>query len=315
MPIPSVPRRAGPPRKKPAKTPTLPGSDVPEEKAEEPVHTPAGGSNVKKVPDAHVEAGHTEKATNDAAETDNSIPSLDEPTGKTEQPALIEEAVKIIEHKDPRMLDDTESEDVSKLEDVPESRENESASSVYLDSPLATSTLTEEVSGIRSPPPSSLSSGQDIVPDDEIEAAAITTDSPAVPVLHSSPHALHEDDVTRAHHEEEVVNVPEALEADEEEDAAEEEARKKRIADRIGKMGGINPLAPRPPAPISPPAQETRSPPLDPAKFIPSSTTPVAVPETEHKVDPSPYLGNTHSAPKESDLGSKAEEESSDGEY
>ncbi|PPQ70453.1 hypothetical protein CVT25_005349 [Psilocybe cyanescens] len=288
MPIPSVPRRAGPPRKKPAKTPTLPGSDVPEEKAEEPVHTPAGGSNVKKVPDAHVEAGHTEKATNDAAETDNSIPSLDEPTGKTEQPALIEEA------------------------DVPESRENESASSVYLDSPLATSTLTEEVSGIRSPPPSSLSSGQDIVPDDEIEAAAITTDSPAVPVLHSSPHALHEDDVTRAHHEEEVVNVPEALEADEEEDAAEEEARKKRIADRIGKMGGINPLAPRPPAPISPPAQETRSPPLDPAKFIPSSTTPVAVPETEHKVDPSPYLGNTHSAPKESDLGSKAEEESSD---
>lgn len=300
MPVPSVPRRAGPPRKKPAKAPTLPPPDVPEEKPEEPVHTPADVS-AEMVSEVPAEVTQTEIATEAVAEPEDTKASLEEPTNRAEKPALIEEAVKIIEHKDPKILQDQpDSEDISNFEDeVPES-----ASSIYLESPLAPSTLVEETNGIRSPPPSSLSSAQEAIPEEDIVTSPVVTDSPPVPVLHSAPHALHEDDADNAYHED--------LE-DNEEDSEEEEARKKRVADRIAKMGGINPLAPRPVATVSPPAQETRSPPLAPATFVPSSSvTPVAVAEPENK----PPLEQSPPAPKETDVGSKVEQDfSSDGKY
>uniref|UniRef100_A0A8H8CHM2 BBC1/AIM3 cysteine proteinase-fold domain-containing protein n=1 Tax=Psilocybe cubensis TaxID=181762 RepID=A0A8H8CHM2_PSICU len=305
MPVPSVPRRAGPPRKKPAKAPTLPPSDVTEEKPEETIEPPVEPAAENK-PEASVDAAVSQKTTDTVAELDNNT-SLDEATAKLpEQSALIEEAVKIIEHQDPKILEDEpESEPISNIEEeVPES-----ASSIYLQSPLAPSTLVEETNGVRSPPPSSLSSAQEVIPEADVLTSPIVIDSPPVPVLHSAPHALHVDELDKTPHEDVEGN----------EDPEEEEARKKRVADRIAKMGGINPFAPRPVAPVSPPAEEPRSPPLATATFVPSdSATPVVVPaasaEPEHKADPSLDHTQTPSPPKETDVGSKYEQDSSSDE-
>ena len=307
MPVPSVPRRAGPPRKKPVK-PAAPPPEVPEE--ETPVTEVAG------------------------VEEEVSPPAVDEPKG--------EPAVESFETPRDDLLADVQAlkPEIQQEVEIPSADQSLAVPEPSLSPPTITeeatpistspvitapsSILVAEPSGIRSPPPTPLATAEekesehfeledeeDFGADDNSDIAeALAT--PPIPVLLSPSR---ETPAAVAKHEKEPtpVSPPTASEEDIT-DEAEEEERKKRVAERLAKMGGINPFVMSPPLQAKPQLEISRSPPQVPVSFVPSSPPVPSVAPDRGSVIRSPSPEPTR---KDSTTESNAEEEEEafDGKY
>ena len=226
MPVPTVPRRAGPPRKKPLKPPP----EVPEAPVDETTAAPS----VVSIADDHkaVETGM--------------------------------EAVVAPEHKEPevKIIDDHRAE----IHDEPRSIGSDvrPAEELVIESKTSSSGESKEqepAHEIQSPPPDELlkqehkhEQEQADHPDQLDDVDTIREDQAEDDeVLHSDEHSDYGENLSVEHHEDQhhddhhVVAEPQSNSAiganGTEEDAEEEEARRKRVAERLAKMGGINPFA------------------------------------------------------------------------
>lgn len=299
MPVPSVPRRAGPPRKKPVK-PAAPPPEVPEEE------TPA-------------------------IEEEVSPPAVDEPKGEFAVESFESDLLADVQGLKAEIQREIEIPSADQPLAVPERRLSpppvaEEATHISTCPPVTLSILPGEPLGIRSPPPSPLDTteeeeseqleveGEDGGEDDESDIAeALTT--PPIPVLLSpSREAPAAVKVAVAKHEKEPtpVSPPIASEQDTT-DEAEEEERKKRVAERLARMGGINPFAMSPPMQPKPQQETPRSPPQVPVAFVPSSPSAPSAAQNRRSVIRSPSPEPTR---KDSTTKSNAEEEEAfDGKY
>lgn len=194
MPLPSAPRRAGPPRKKPAKSPTPPTADFEVTPTETPdILSTADTSAITKKGNVEEEKAEITEAASEIHETRN-------------EERVAEEA-------------DVSVEDDSQISDI------EPGKSVHVMAPSHAHNVPYDDE------------------DDEDEAAH----KAQVEVEHEHPsEAINQD-------AKEPVEQP----AEELED--EETARRKRVAEKLAKMGGINPLSI--PVQPKPSADETQFPP------------------------------------------------------
>jgi myosin tail region-interacting protein MTI1 len=212
MPVPTVPRRAGPPRKKSVKPPPE-VLEVSEERTEEAIATPPVISTVDEL-------------------EHKAIPSPEH---------------KDVDHKDHR-----------EIHDEPQSIDSEPANTGILkeqelthDAPLATIEASNEIKQEQ---------------DHEHEHEHQTEQAEDDEIIDSSDeHSDYDENQSVEHHDDRVGAEPQPFSVvdatgtkEEEEDAAEEEARRKRVAERLAKMGGINPFAaPLSSPPLPPSSEET----------------------------------------------------------
>lgn len=229
MPVPTVPRRAGPPRKKPLKPPP----EAPEAPVEEAIAAPP----IISTADDHK-----------AVETE-------------------EDAVQVPEHKEPepepKIIDDHRAE----IHDEPLSIDSDvqPVEELVVESKPAISGESKEqgpAHDIQSPQPDELkqehkheheqpdhpdqlgdvdTTREDEAKDDEIlDTDELSDYDEKLSVEHHEDHLQRDDD----HH---IDAEPQPnSEIGTTEDPEEEEARRKRVAERLAKMGGINPFAPPP---------------------------------------------------------------------
>jgi len=304
MPVPSVPRRAGPPRKKPVK-PAAPPPEVPEEEA---TTTAIAG-----------------------AEEEVSPPVVDEPKGESTVESLEtprDDLLAEVQELKAAIQQVTEMPSADQPLAVPQpslSRSPVAEEATPITPRESDSILIDEPSGIRSPPPSRAGTrgegkeserfevddeeddGEDDNPD---TAEALAT--PPIPVRLSPSREAYVA-VTKPK-EPTSVSPPIASEEDTT-DEAEEEERKKHVAERLAKMGGINPFAVSPPTQTKPQQETSRSPPQMPVSFFPSSP-PVpltAVQDSGSVIHPSPPSPTRKDSTTESNA--EEEEEAFDGKY
>ena len=239
MPVPTVPRRAGPPRKKPMKPPT----EVPEAQVEEAIAAPA----VISTADDHK-----------AVEAE-------------------EEAILTSEHKEPdyKIIDDHQAE----INDEPRSIDSDvqHAEEVVVESnPAGSGELKEQepAHDIESLPPDELDQeheheleheGKPVDPDHPDQLGDVDT----IPedqaeddetIDHSDEHSDYDENQAAEHDEHQYLQQDDDHHVSAEpqpyfeigatgtdEDAEEEgEVRRKRVTEQLAKMGGINPFAPPP---------------------------------------------------------------------
>jgi len=277
MPVPAVPRRAGPPRRKPAK-PSAPPPETPDEKTETDV------VEVPAVPVANTITDAGQIPASVAESTPLVIAASEEVEDRRKERVRADDSTPKPSHDDESKVQETRDEKIF----------TETTPPTVLPSSLSgsiSSALDDEV--IQSPPPSvAISPSTTFSPEIKVNAstldAAITqldpspSSSPSPPLLPAvnsgedfaidldqveldeeveeqddveiitgiatpyPPAALpakEEPDVDEVTHEQ-ATEPPQQQELDEEE---EEAARKKRVAERITKMGGVNPFAPPPP--------------------------------------------------------------------
>ncbi|PPR07757.1 hypothetical protein CVT24_003707 [Panaeolus cyanescens] len=255
MPVPSVPRRAGPPRKKPAK-PSAPPPEVPEE---------------PMVVDTDNQAAEL-KADIEAPEIVQEAKEPEEPAKEAEESKASPER---IEEKRP----------TSPEEKSPEVEGGIDAAKGVSDEVEADRTSAEENEHITSPVPASKPVQQEVDQDQPIseEEGGITAEQTA-DVLSPPPIPIEETVKDVADVEVEEKRGEETVEEKED----DEEIRKRNIAERLAKMGGVNPFGPPPvrspplvksPPPTSPPLAATTSdlpgsPPVIPAAAVPLPTSP-----------------------------------------
>jgi hypothetical protein len=297
MPVPSVPRRAGPPRKKPSK-PSAPPPEVPEEET--------GVAGVEKEVPPAVDGPKGEPAV-------ESFETLRDDLLKAEieQEIEIPSADQSLAVPEPSLSPPTIAEEATPISTSP-----------VITPP--SSILVAELSGIRSPPPTPLATAEekeseqfeledeeDFGADDNSDIAeALAT--PPIPVLLSPSR---ETPAAVAKHEKEPtpVSPPTASEEDIT-DEPEEEERKKRVAERLAKMGGINPFAMSPPLQAKPQPETSRFPPQVPVSFVPSSpSVPSAAPDRRSVVRSSSPEPTRKDSTTESNA--EEEEEAFDGKY
>jgi myosin tail region-interacting protein MTI1 len=214
MPVPSVPRRAAPPRKKTPKSPSpAPVTHILDGPLKD---SPESSTNFKT--DAITQSEHElqHDRQEEIGEVDKDVESVPEadksPAPKKSAPILSDEAV--TESPQPQVEENQAEKEIGGDRGT---REPE----IYIGEPEET---------YQSPPVSPALAQKDARP---ISPALI---SPAAQA----------DEL-----EKELIQEP-GEELTEEE---EESARRKRVAEKLGKMGGVNPLAPRPPV-ASPPAED-----------------------------------------------------------
>jgi hypothetical protein len=301
MPVPSVPRRAGPPRKKPSK-PAAPPPEVPEE--ETPITGVAGVE--KEVPPPAVDEPKGEPAV-ESFET----PRDDLLKAEIEQEIEIPSADQSLAVPVPSLSPPTIAEEATPISTSP-----------VITPP--SSILVAEPSSIRSPPPTPLATAEekeseqfeleddeDFGADDDSDIAeALAT--PPIPVLLSPSR---ETPAAVAKHEKEPTPVsPPSTSEEDITDEAEEEERKKRVAERLAKMGGINPFAISPPLQAKPQPETSRSPPQVPVSFVPSSpSVPSAAPDRGSVIRSSSPEPTRKDSTTESNA--EEEEEAFDGKY
>lgn len=247
MPVPVVPRRAGPPRKKPAK-PTAVVPDVPEEQppiAEEShgaLEEPASGEQTISLSQGPEHETLKEESASD-------LDTRDDPT-----PASIIHTIPV--------PSDAEKEDAESKQVYAQDRLEKSPGTV--------SPSVEEASGIASPSPSlaiNENENENEKQDDSVDGVAvekmdelhIIADVP--PVGHHHPTPFTKPSAIQQVDEKLLAEPIAAAEDDDKEDEAEEEARRRRIAERLGNMGGVNPFAPSPPQ-VKSLSDEAQSPPI-----------------------------------------------------
>ncbi|KAF8157960.1 hypothetical protein B0H34DRAFT_706935 [Crassisporium funariophilum] len=322
MPVPKVPRRAGPPRKKVVK-PAAP-LEVPEEVAED--MTPP------------VQPTLTEKVEEIVEELEEEKPKQEH----TELPELNEHDVPTSETKDeePPKSDVEMSGRVSRKASLASVTEKEAITSPIQQesstSPAATkSAIHEETSEAKeevthAQPPRSVSPELDEEESgsDYEQEAPIRPASPKSPTHGSYPKPYSRTILERKEDEAQVESeppVPASMEQPEDDDAAEEELRRKQVKERLARMGGVNPFAPPPQRRPSEDSTHT-SPPM-PAASPPASIPLPAVAESpkqdlEKKAAPGSVVAPTnHGAPESRSLSDnlntrkdlKVEEEDSDG--
>lgn len=214
MPVPSVPRRAAPPRKKTPKSPSpAPVTHILDGPVED---SPETLTNVKTdaitrskhelQDDRHEEIGEIDKDVESVPEADKS-PAPEKPA-----PISLDEAV-------------TESPQPQAEENQAEKETGDDRGThepeIYIGEPEET---------YESPPVSPALDQKDATPLSPV---------PIAPAAQAGEL------------EKELIEEPDEELTEEKEEAA----RRKRVAEKLGKMGGINPLAPRPPV-ASPPAED-----------------------------------------------------------
>ena len=306
MPVPSVPRRAGPPRKKPVK-PAAPPPEVPEEE------TPATGiASVEEAvsPPAVNEPKRKSTVESFEAPRDDVLADVQDLKAEIEREIEIPSAPQPVAVLEPSLSPPPIAEETTPISTSPPVTLSRS------DSILA------EPSGIRSPPPTPLATAkeeseqfkvegeEDGDEDDEFDIAdALAT--PPIPVRLSPSR---EAPVAVAKHEKEPTPVsPPIASTEDTTDEAEEEERKKRVAERLAKMGGINPFAMSPPMQAKPP-QEASPPPQVPALFVPSSPSVPSAGQNRGSVirssSPEPIRKDSTA-----ESNAKEEEEAFDGKY
>lgn len=251
MPVPVVPRRAGPPRKKPGKptavaaeTPSLPITEEPSEITEE--------SNIF----AQATSAHGE------------------PEQPTEYPVIAED-VKDLEPNETSLppISHIVSPKLGSEIFIPETK-SFSPQDPFVVSSSAGIPSAEEVSGIASPPPS-IATGEE---SEEMSSVAESDDDSAqLPPL-TEPSVVQKVDVKLVE-----VSTPTTVAQEDDEDEAEAEARRTRVAARLAEMGAVNPLA-LPPQ-VKPAATEPYSPPVV-ATIGPSSVQPTSSAEQSSDILP-----------------------------
>ncbi|KAI0059618.1 hypothetical protein BV25DRAFT_1860250 [Artomyces pyxidatus] len=257
MPVPAGPRRAAPPRKKPtpksSSTPSVPETaPAPVLNSGEVLHDSPATADVDAPVPAEILQGDREPeigVVNASVEAGGSIPASTEESVALEPP----------DDQEAPSTTSSSSEPRPGSEDDPE---------VYLKPKHDIDTVPE------------------LAPEPSSPLAAEPT-AHEVPALQETSHdaEVQEDDVNSREENpsEEQLDVPQeptALAEDEEED---EEARRKRIAERVAKMGGFNPFGSQPVA--SPPAV----------------SPPSALPPTPFAID-SPLSFKTVTSPPEEDV-------------
>jgi len=255
MPVPTVPRRAGPPRKKPAKpTPPPEVPEVPEER-EMVIATPAIVSLVDELEQKAVETAEEtaiavfeHEVLPDHKEIDNRLKIHDEPQSINSD-VYHESAKELVAESEP--AGSGESKDQVFTHDV---QSPLLATIEVLDKLKQEHEHKHEHTGIDYPsqPEAVVAVCQDQLEDDgshyedEDEHSQIC-DENYVDKHHEHLHLQQDNDHHVGAHAEPqpssaaVVACAEAKDKDE--DAAEEEARRKRVAERLAKMGGVNPFA------------------------------------------------------------------------
>jgi len=309
MPVPAVPRRAGPPRKKPSK-PAAPPPEVPEE--ETPV-TGVAGVEEEVSPPAVDEPKGEPAVESFETPRDDLLAEVQALKAEIQQEIEIPSADQSLAVPEPSVSSPPIAEETTPF-----------SSSPVITPPRRDSILIAEPSGIRSPPPTPLATAEekeseqfeledeeDFGADDNSDIAeALAT--PPIPVLLSPSR---ETPAAVAKHDKEPtpVSPPTASEEDIT-DEPEEEERKKRVAERLAKMGGINPFAMSPPLQAKPQPETSRSPPQVPVSFVPSSpSVPSAAPSRGSVIrSPSPEPTRKDST---TESNAEEEEEAFDGKY
>jgi len=257
MPVPAVPRRAGLPRKKPAKS--APPPEVPEEvpqesstpgAAEEPRVEDSAEKPIEAIPDTNPSPDtpftpvHAERAP---------LPVVDEhPT--TEGPVETHQPEQGAEKRDESPNKAISSEDSKEIVDTPLSEAinpveaaPEVSSTPRLSTPADPKQSIEEVLDDSDEELSELATASSLVSPSAAVHTVLPTPNEVVTPVSSAD-----------------AQVPEELD-----EAAEEDARKKRVAEKLAKMGGINPFALPPARVVSPPKAAPSSPPMPPPSVSP----------------------------------------------
>lgn len=309
MPVPAVPRRAGPPRKKPAKSPSPAPPPAQSEQSEQsessqpPLEpTPSAeltpprvlNTEITESPspapalDAEIESKETEEAVKQSKEIEEigtREPEM-EPEVSPVTVAKIKEETQALEPKDDGDHDvSQEPEETStRDEDIETPAKEVETRAEPVHEVKSESTVVKEEQEVTNKPKQSYQS-------EEIEEPV--TDEPAVveePEFEESRSFEVAKPAAEEPHPVEVAEEPE-----EEED---EVARRKRIAERLAKMGGVNPFAsPRPPVrkptfPVSPtsPSGSTDLAParkgsIDAVQSEPSPASPPPIPVRRESTD------------------------------
>ena len=301
MPVPSVPRRAGPPRKKPVK-PAAPPPEVPEEE------TPATGiASVEEAvsPPAVNEPKRKSTVESFEASRDDVLADVQGLKAEIQREIEIPSAPQPVAVLEPSLSPPPIAEETTPISTSPPVTLSRSDS-----------ILADEPSGIRLPPPTPLATAEeegeeDGEEDDEFDIAdALAT--PPIPVRLSPSR---EAPVAVAKHEKEPTPVsPPIASTEDTTDEAEEEERKKRVAESLAKMGGINPFAMSPPMQAKPPQEASPPLPQVPASFVPSSPSVPSAGQNRGSVirssSPEPIRKDSTA-----ESNAKEEEEAFDGKY
>ncbi|CAA7262841.1 unnamed protein product [Cyclocybe aegerita] len=285
MPIPAVPRRTGPPRKKPVK-PAAPPPEVPAEVAGENTEAPAATveTEAEKTPDEV--SNDASKELYDPAPTlqhediapkvmdELTLPSIATPVGSDVKPDVTPEPTKHEESAPHVAISTSESHPAPQA----------APSAPIDDLPTEILDLGEDASGVKAPPPS-LATATPMGDSDEDSDGDVAVASKAPVAAPSHPTRLPVDLLDKELQEEIKEGIITADDdAEEIDEEAEEEARKKRIAERLAKMGGVNPFAPPPVQAKLSSGSGVASPPLPssppPAALAPRSPSPEPVQPT-----------------------------------
>ena len=236
MPVPTVPRRAGVPRKKHVK----PAPEVPEERLEEVIAAPSVISAVNDHKAVEIE---------------------EEPTQAPEH--------KELDHK---IIDDHRAE----IHDEPQSIDSDAqpAEELIVESKPASSGESKEegpAHDVQSPPPDELKQEHEheqkrkhVGPDQPDDVDTIREDQAEDDEIidYSDEHSDHDEELSVEHHEHQHIQQDDDRHVGAESQPhsaigaadTDEEARRKRVAERLAKMGGINPFAA---PPLRPSSEET----------------------------------------------------------
>ncbi|KAF8963016.1 hypothetical protein BDZ97DRAFT_1065786 [Flammula alnicola] len=312
MPVPVVPRRAGPPRKKPVK-PAAPPPEVPEEQAEETTPAPVTAEEAEKPVEEPVREPEPAIPRHEVAESPEHEESKAEIREEAPQPPVIPALPEVHHEVTPEPV--AEVAEISGKEDLESATPSQVKS---VESPGEETPVPPETSGFISPPPSLAQTNEDDLDDeyddedDEDSKMAESFIAPSIPPPpRAAPAEIAKPEETHVQSE---ISAPAPDVEEEDTEAAEEEARKKRVAERLAKMGGINPFAP--PPQVKPSSEFAHSPPPAPAAFAASPPlAPTVVYEERHPVvTHSPLHEEAPPVHKEPFTESKVEEEElSDG--
>lgn len=274
MPVPTVPRRAGPPRKKPVKSsPEVP--EASEERVEEVIATPPAVDGLEH------------KAVEKAEETAILASGHEDKDHRAEI------------HDEPQPIDSDIQHLAAETKPASSSDESKEQGPMYdARSPPATFEASNELKQEDEHEPIDLDhpyqpDGIDTIPKDQ-------TDDDNDPDEHSNYDENSIDQEDDDHHVDaepqpsSTVGVTDTEE--EEEDVAEEEARRKRVAERLAKMGGINPFAAPLLSPPLPPSEET-SHADSPVVFAPVSPSRPDIPTKRASLSSSHEVVESHPPP------------------
>ena len=338
MPVPTVPRRAGPPRKKPAK-PTAAPPEIPENRVEEVDATPPSIPTIDNleqkahaITPEHEDLYQPQETKAHQGEIHDQPQSID--SNVQHEPA--EELVAEHEPAGSGELKEKEfAHEVQPPLTITELKPGHEHAE-HSEQPEDVDRIQPEDVGNYSEDKHPDYEEKHLVEHHEQQHHQPKDDHDEQIVDSADEHSDHDENYPTEHHEHQhlqqnddhvdVVAEPQPSSAvdvtgteEEDEDAAEEEARRKRVAERLAKMGGINPFAP---SPLYQPSEETghTSPPVvsshasSPSVALPILPSRVDMSSRKASLPPSHEVAEPHPLPVvESKEEQEGEENHSDG--